>query len=105
MRDNKNSTTRLEAGKAMRETLLASITETEQMLNLIRNCRPSVVTPDILQRIRAKFAALELRLERMDRRMIAALLIDLLWRYLDYCKGFKQEPHVRVLLSELTRRE
>jgi len=89
----------------MRVALLASITETEQMLNLARNCQPAANTPDIVQRMRAKFAALEFRLKRLDRRMTVALLTDLLWHYLDSCKGSKPEAQVRVLLSELMNKE
>jgi hypothetical protein len=77
------------------------IAELDELLLLARDAQSLVLRPRERRKLMAELASTEGRLQRLRRQAVEAVLVDVLWQYLDCSRGTSAESATRRMLVEV----
>jgi hypothetical protein len=84
--------------------LFAETGRLDELLELTRDAQALAARPRERRKLHAELAMVQGRLERMRQRMLAAVLVEVLWQYVDCARGTPAETLCRQLMVEIAGR-
>jgi hypothetical protein len=84
--------------------LFAETGRLDELLELTRDAQALAARPRERRKLHAELAMVQGRLERMRQRMLAAVLVEVLWQYVDCARGTYAGDLAGKLVAEILAR-